>query len=456
MTPRAEAELMRRRSPRSPKVAQDQQKMEDCSLNVICSPRLGLVSMESCDDPVMTSTPSKNCSRLLVRSEGLEDLGAAARGGISELSSEERELREEVEEEERRMRADLKLHCPPTPVKVRTPGRLLPSSGQHTGQPQILAQQIDSEIVELRNFFEDHREEMMSLLHGEEERNTSLPLFANHRQIGERGRGVQRQLQKSRSMHFLPQPGDQEEEEDRERDSTPPPLPNPYSLPYHQQPADNWNKNHESLQLHHARQQSRILDDQELRSGKLEEWNNQGNIADLKKEECFDHESESDAVGPDRTLLLRRREFEKRRLKNRERRKKVEVANSNSSTNNNSNNNNNISSFFPVHNNIGGDQMVPRLNLESVCSDVTLATGQSLDASLASQTEDIFGLRQEEPLTRRRSEQHVSKLNCNHINSSSPSSTHGRLSSRNRSKRKSKVRKYCPIPTINQIFPGAC
>merc|ERR1712218_328230 len=184
---------MRRRSPRSPKVAQDQQKMEDCSLNVICSPRLGLVSMESCDDPVMTSTPSKNCPRLLVRSEGLEDLGAAARGGISELSSEERELREEVEEEERRMRADLKLHCQPTPVKVRTPGRLLPSSGQHTGQPQILAQQIDSEIVELRNFFEDHREEMMSLLHGEEERNTSLPAFPHHRQVGERSRDVQQQ-----------------------------------------------------------------------------------------------------------------------------------------------------------------------------------------------------------------------------------------------------------------------
>ena len=67
-------------------------------------------------DPVLTSTPTKNGMRTVVRSEGLKDLGAAARGGLSELSSDERELREEVEEEERKMRADLKLHCPPTPV----------------------------------------------------------------------------------------------------------------------------------------------------------------------------------------------------------------------------------------------------------------------------------------------------------------------------------------------------
>jgi hypothetical protein len=37
------------------------------------------------------------------------------------------------------------------------PGNSPPSS--------FLAQQIDKEILELRNFFEDHREEMMSLLY---------------------------------------------------------------------------------------------------------------------------------------------------------------------------------------------------------------------------------------------------------------------------------------------------
>ena len=444
---------MRRRSPRSPKsskvgatsanLAPDHTHIEDSSLNVLCSPRLGLVSMEC--GPVMTSTPSKDRPRFLVRSEGLEDLGAAARDAISELSSEERELREEVEEEERRMRADLKLHCPPTPVKVRTPRRLLPASGQHQGQPQILAEQIDSEIVELRNFFEDHREEMMSLLHGEEERNTSLPVFPHHRQIGERSRGVQQQLQKSRSMHLIPQPRE-EEEEDGDRDSTPPPLPNPYSLPYHQYGGEDWNRSHE--RLHH-----------------FIEGKNHGNITDLKKQESIEHESESDAVGPDRTLLLRRREFEKRRLRNRERRKKAEVASSefdhsNSSANNN---NNNISSFFPVSNNTGGDQMVhvPRLNLESVCSDVTLPTSHSLDASLASHTEDIFGLRQrqEEPLTRRRVRQQPASnpnLSSNQINSSSPTSTHGRLSSRTRGKQKSKVNRIGQSRQLTRSLSGAC
>eukprot|EP00094_Tigriopus_californicus_P011557 TCALIF_11162-PA protein Name:"Protein of unknown function" AED:0.30 eAED:0.30 QI:205/0.5/0.6/1/0.75/0.8/5/30/873 len=34
-------------------------------------------------------------------------------------------------------------------------------------QPVNLAQQIDDEILELRNFFEDHREEMLSMLHGD-------------------------------------------------------------------------------------------------------------------------------------------------------------------------------------------------------------------------------------------------------------------------------------------------
>ena len=467
LTPRAEAELMRRRSPRSPKTpkvgptsvnhAPDQHHIEDSSLNVLCSPRLGLVSL---DFPVMTSTPSKDRTRVLVRSEGLDDLGAAARGAVSELSSEERELREEVEEEERRMRADLKLHCPPTPVKVRTPRRLLPSSsGQHQGQPHILAEQIDSEIVELRNFFEDHREEMMSLLHGEEERNTSLPAFPHHRQMGERSRGVQQQLQKSRSMHFIPQAGE-EEEEDGDRDSTPPPLPNPYSLPYHQYGGEDWNRSHE--RLHHGGEQGRI--DRGLRkSQQLIEEKNQGSITNLKKEESIEVESESDAVGPDRTLLLRRREFEKRRLRNRERRKKAEVVNSEfDHSNSSANNNNNISSFFPVPNNTGGDPMVhvPRLNLESVCSDVTLPTSHSLDASLASHTEDIFGLRQrqEEPLTRRRGRQKQPdsnpNLSCNQINSTSPTSTHGKLSSRNRSKRKSKVRRIGQ--NLNLILPGAC
>ena len=387
-------------------------------------------------DPVLTSTPTKNGMRTIVRSEGLKDLGATARDGLSELSSDERELREEVEEEERKMRADLKLHCPPTPVKVRTPRRLLPSSSS-SGQPQILAEQIDTEILELRNFFEDHREEMMSLLHGgEDERNVSLPAFPHHhQQSGDRGRGVQQAMKKSQSMHFLPR---EVEDENSERDSTPPPLPNPYSLPYQYGGVD-WTRSHDDVLGSHGSHRG-------LRNSQPLESQSHGKTTKLRKQESFEHESESDAVGPDRTIFLRRREFEKRRLRNRERRKKAEVASlefdhSNSSANNN--NNNNISSFFPVHTNT--DQMahvVPRLNLESVCSDVTLATGHSLDVSLASQAEDIFGLRQrqeEESLTRRRVDKQVSNSTNSHINSSSTNSIHGRLSSRRQGKQKSKV-----------------
>ena len=390
-------------------------------------------------DPVLTSTPTKNGMRTVVRSEGLKDLGAAARDGLSELSSDEIELREEVEEEERKMRADLKLHCPPTPVKVRTPRRLLPSLSS-SGQPQILAEQIDTEILELRNFFEDHREEMMSLLHGgEDERNVSLPAFPHHhQQSGDRGRGVQQAMKKSQSMHFLPR---EVEDENSERDSTPPPLPNPYSLPYQYGGVD-WTRSHDDVLGSHGSHRG-------LGNTHFLESQSHGKTTTLRKQESFEHESESDAVGPDRTIFLRRREFEKRRLRNRERRKKAEVASlefdhSNSSANNN---NNNISSFFPVHTNT--DQMaqvVPRLNLESVCSDVTLATGHSLDVSLASQAEDIFGLRQrqeEESLTRRRVDKQVSNSTNSHINSTGTSSIHGRLSSRRQGKQKSKVEKPC-------------
>jgi len=198
LTPRAEAELALRRS--------NQPSPTAC--------RLG---------PAMTSTPTS--ARVgLVRSDGFPDLEAVARGEElvhcpTDISSDEKQLREEVMEEERRMR--LSLQCPPTPVKARTPRRCL-FPGQ-TGQPQILAEQIDSEILELRNFFEDHREEMMSLLHGEEEqqRNISLPLF---HQVDVKP------VHKSSSMIFIPQQHEEADEEDR---GSTPPLPNPYGLPYH-------------------------------------------------------------------------------------------------------------------------------------------------------------------------------------------------------------------------------
>ncbi len=43
----------------------------------------------------------------------------------------------------------------------------IPTQSPPRGSTMILAQQIDQEIVELRNFFEDHREEMISLLNSD-------------------------------------------------------------------------------------------------------------------------------------------------------------------------------------------------------------------------------------------------------------------------------------------------
>jgi hypothetical protein len=49
---------------------------------------------------------------------------------------------------------------------LSSPGRVLASPRPSPSAPSsYLAQQIDKEILELRNFFEDHREEMMSLLY---------------------------------------------------------------------------------------------------------------------------------------------------------------------------------------------------------------------------------------------------------------------------------------------------
>ena len=43
---------------------------------------------------------------------------------------------------------------------------LFPEQTEDGNHSQTLSKQIDNEILELRNFFEDHREEMISLLHG--------------------------------------------------------------------------------------------------------------------------------------------------------------------------------------------------------------------------------------------------------------------------------------------------
>jgi len=90
---------------------------------------------------------------------------------VTDLSSDERSMFEDAAEDQQ-IRPQL-----PSPVPTEAAG---PSQSLHlpseikqpmssacstSRQPAALAQQIDREILELRSFFDDHREEMMSMLH---------------------------------------------------------------------------------------------------------------------------------------------------------------------------------------------------------------------------------------------------------------------------------------------------
>ena len=85
---------------------------------------------------------------------------------VTDLSSDERSM---VEEERRKAEAE-------AAALANAPPEATPRSLVSTGrQPTVLAEQIDQEINELRNFFDDHREEMMTLLH-----ENSQELFPNN------------------------------------------------------------------------------------------------------------------------------------------------------------------------------------------------------------------------------------------------------------------------------------
>ena len=63
---------------------------------------------------------------------------------------------------------------------------LFPEQIDKGAHSQTLSKQIDDEILELRNFFEDHREEMISLLHGPGEdvgNHRSLPADCHNRSL---------------------------------------------------------------------------------------------------------------------------------------------------------------------------------------------------------------------------------------------------------------------------------
>ena len=147
-----------------------------------------------------------------------------------------------------------------------------------------LAQQIDHEIFELRNFFDDHREEMLYLLHGSKDEpmmNHSLPAY----QCGpDSSKFDQKQ---SRSLLNIRHP-DQVRSETQLLSSgcTTPDLPDPANFNLHDSVISKCENN--------PRQEM-------FRS--LQDWN------------TWKEESESDNLHQDLTLKIRKLEFEKRRKK---------------------------------------------------------------------------------------------------------------------------------------------
>ena len=169
-------------------------------------------------------------------------------------------------------------------------------------QSQILAQEIDNEILELRNFFEDHREEMMTLLHGGgeqmETQNTSLPVFGKERQAE-----CSQTRQKSISMmniNNMETKNDLKDEQYLESQRTTPNLPDPSDYPIFQE-----------THMHALASREQTCDTYG-RAGlhsSIKNWNAR-------------YDSESDV--PDRTLLLRKKEFEKRRMKKEKQRRQFD------------------------------------------------------------------------------------------------------------------------------------
>ena len=118
--------------------------------------------------------PRKETSGLAVGSSCVEKKAASMHttylNSVTDLSSDERSMFEVKGVGEEDQDEITEERYPIVPEKYLHPQR--PAGGRggapmkrQQQQPMILATQIDQEIMELRNFFEDHREEMMTLIH---------------------------------------------------------------------------------------------------------------------------------------------------------------------------------------------------------------------------------------------------------------------------------------------------
>ena len=229
---------------------------------------------------------------------------------------------------------------PPTPVrsvkKMSTCKNLFPGV-----ESQELAEQIDHEILELRNFFDDHREEMMYLLHTNKDPitlNTSLPFFQADNPHQRENKMFQ-SLTNIETRHF-----------DESEISTPD-LPDPRLFQFQDQ-----------IRVKNQSQQQMFQSLQDWRPGR--------------------DESESD-VNIDPTLRIRKMEFMKRRRKKERQRRRFNIDEDETDQ---LPSKQNIHSFFPKFDNRVpsspqrsqhvfedslGDNGIPMLNLSDLTSEVT-------------------------------------------------------------------------------------
>ena len=131
---------------------------------------------KSLQSPVVTPRDIVNMNNDFVRSITIER--QHSNKDILATSTPKNIVKDDFSSDER---DEAKLQSDVLATPVRSLKRLSTCKNLFPGvESHDLAQQIDNEILELRNFFDDHREEMMYLLHGNKDplvMNNSLPFI---------------------------------------------------------------------------------------------------------------------------------------------------------------------------------------------------------------------------------------------------------------------------------------
>ena len=157
-----------------------------------------------------------------------------------------------------------------------------------------LAQQIDNEILELRNFFDDHWEEMLYLLHGSKDEPLMNHFLPDYQCGPDSSQFDQKQSQSLLNIRHHDRVGS--ETQLLSSGCTTPDLPDPANFNLHDSVISKFENN--------PRQEM-------FRS--LQDWN------------TWKEESESDNIQQDLTLRIRKLEFEKRRKKKERQRRRQAI-----------------------------------------------------------------------------------------------------------------------------------